>query len=163
MIDSPVVTPVANPVPFERFLAEHRVVVMRYLSAAVGPSDADDVFQETFLAALRAWPTATDDGRLDRWILRIASRKAIDHHRRAARRPRPLDVVPDAAGDAVEPPDDALWAAVGNLPDAQREAVVFRFALDLTYAEVGALMGSTAETARANVYQAMKKLRGVLR
>jgi len=163
VIDSPVVTRPADAVPFERFLAEHQVVVMRYLSAAVGPSDADDVFQETFLAALRAWPTATDDGRLDRWILRIASRKAIDHHRRAAGRPHPVHAVPEATGDAVEPPDDELWSAVGDLPDAQREAVLYRFALDLTYAEVGALMGSTPETARANVYQAMKKLRGVLR
>jgi RNA polymerase sigma factor (sigma-70 family) len=162
VIDSPVVTRAAA-VPFERFLAEHQVLVMRYLSAAVGPADADDVFQETFLAALRAWPTVTDDGRLDRWILRIASRKAIDHHRSAGRRPRPVERLPEGVVEPSEPQDDALWSAVAELPDAQREAVLYRFALDLTYAEVGALMDSTPQTARANVYQAMKKLRGVLR
>ncbi|TMK59896.1 MAG: RNA polymerase sigma factor [Actinobacteria bacterium] len=76
--------------PFERFLEENRATVFRYLTVAVGSIDADDVFQETFLAALRAYPRCTEADRLDRWILRIASRKAIDHHRGAARRPIPV-------------------------------------------------------------------------
>ena len=78
--------PVTEPPPFGRFLEEHRTVVYRFLRVAVGPSEADDCFQETFLAALRAYPRLRDADRLDRWILRIASRKAIDHYRRAAKR-----------------------------------------------------------------------------
>ncbi len=42
--------------PFQGFLDAHRATVYRFLMVAVGPQDADDVFQETFLAALRAYP-----------------------------------------------------------------------------------------------------------
>ncbi len=42
--------------PFERFLEANRATVYRFLLVAVGPVEADDVFQETFLAALRAYP-----------------------------------------------------------------------------------------------------------
>lgn len=144
--------------PFERFLDLHAGVVMRYLCVAVGPADADDVFQETFLSALRAWPRVVDDGRLERWILRIASRKALDHHRRARTRPTPVGEVPDrAVMDDI--PDHALWAAVATLPEAQREALLYRYALDRTYAQIAESLGGTPEGARANVHQGMKKLR----
>ena len=152
-----------NRIPFERFLEENRVRMMRYLGAAVGPDDADDVFQETFLAALRAWPDAVDDGRLDRWVLKIASRKAVDHHRRTRRAPIPVEAPPDRAVPADEPVGDPIWDAVAVLPVAQREAVLCRFALDLTYADVGELLGISAEAARANVYEGMKKLRERMR
>jgi RNA polymerase sigma factor (sigma-70 family) len=75
---------------FETFLEANRALVYRYLAAAVGPVDADDVFQETFLAALRAYPRCTEPDRLDRWVLRIASRKAIDHHRGGGRGEGPV-------------------------------------------------------------------------
>ena len=75
--------------PFQDFLEANRATVYRFLTVAVGPSDADDCFQETFLAALRAYPRVTRGERLDRWILRIASRKAIDHHRAIARHAAP--------------------------------------------------------------------------
>jgi RNA polymerase sigma factor (sigma-70 family) len=149
----------ANPIPFDRFLEEQRLRVLRYLGAAVGPADADDVFQETFLAALRAWPDVVDDGRLDRWILKIASRKAIDHHRRRLRRPVPVAETPDRPVTPEDPMGDPIWASVALLPVAQREAVLCRFALDLPYREIGDLLGITPEAARANVYQGMKKLR----
>ena len=153
-----------NRIPFERFLEENRVRIMRYLGAAVGPHDADDVFQETFLAALRAWPDVVDDGRLDRWVLKIASRKAVDHHRRASRSPIPVEAPPDRTVPAAEPiGGDPIWEAVAVLPVAQREAVLCRFALDLSYADVGQLLGISAEAARANVYEGMKKLRGRMR
>jgi RNA polymerase sigma factor (sigma-70 family) len=153
-----IVTGAANTMPFERFLDGHAELVMRYLAVAVGPADAEDVFQETFLAALRAWPEVVDDGRLERWILRIASRKALDHHRRRRVRPTPVEAVPDRAV-SDEPRDHALWGAVAGLPEAQREAVIHRFAFDRTYAQIADAAGCTPEAARANVYQGMKKLR----
>jgi RNA polymerase sigma factor (sigma-70 family) len=149
--------------PFEEFLDATGPTVFRFLRVAVGPSDADDVYQETFLAALRAYPKVRETDKLDRWILAIASRKAIDHHRGTSRRPIPVDDVPDAAVDG-EPvlADSALWDAVKGLPPRQRVAVVHRHVLDRGYDEIGELLGCSADTARANVYQGMKRLRELI-
>jgi RNA polymerase sigma factor (sigma-70 family) len=148
--------------PFETFLESNRTLVYRYLVAAVGPVDADDVFQETFLAALRAYPRCTEPDRLDRWVLRIASRKAIDHHRGAARRPIPVAAPPDRAASVPDPAEDGLRAAaeaVRDLPSRQRDAVAYRHILGLSVAETASLMGTTEDAVRANAYQGIKKLK----
>jgi RNA polymerase sigma factor (sigma-70 family) len=148
--------------PFQDLLDAHRAVVYRFCRAAVGPSEADDVFQETFLAALRAYPKLRDAEHLDRWLLRIASRKAIDHHRARGRRAIPSHDLPDRPTAAVADSDDDLWAAVGALPPRQRVAVVHRHVLDRPYAEIAELMNATEETVRANVYQGIKRLRELI-
>ena len=147
--------------PFSRFLEEHRTVVYRYLLATVGPQDADDCFQETFLAALRAYPQARDNGDgLRAWILTIASRKAIDAARSRSGRAVPSDRLPDApATEERDDPDPALWEAVRALPPMQREAVVQRYVLDLPYTDVARALGVSEEAARANAYEGRKKLR----
>ena len=150
--------------PFQEFLEANRASVYRFLTVAVGPNDADDCFQDTFLSALRAYPHVTRGERLDRWILRIASRKAIDHHRASARRPIPKADPPERAMSAVDlTPDDDLWDAVRALPPRQRVAVVHRHVLDRPYAEIADMMGTSEENARANVYQGTKKLREMMR
>jgi len=147
---------------FEVFLEANRALVYRYLVAAVGPVDADDVFQETFLAALRAYPRCIDAGHLDRWVLRIASRKAIDHHRGAARRPIPVAATPDRAATDADPAADGLGPAVQavrDLPQRQRDAVAYRHVLGFSVAETAALMGTSEEAVRANAYQGIKRLK----
>lgn len=159
--------------PFQRFLDEHRTAVYRFLLASVGPNDADDCFQETFLAALRAYPKLRDARNLRGWVLAIATRKAIDVARGRSKRPEP---VPDVAGllaeqvrpgrfaawtepSPVELEDGSLWQEVLELPPRQRVALVHRVVLDRPYPELAAAMGISEEAARANVYQALKRLR----
>ena len=155
-----VVRGVRAPIPpFQDLLDAHRTTVYRFCRAAVGPSEADDVFQETFLAALRAYPRLRDGAHLDRWLLRIASRKAIDHHRAAGRRALPSDDLPERPGPGREARDDDLWSAVAARPPRQRVAVVHRHVLDRPYAEIAELMEASEETVRANVYQGLKRLR----
>jgi RNA polymerase sigma factor (sigma-70 family) len=151
--------------PFADFLAEHRGTVYRFLNAAVGPHEADDCFQDTFLAALRAYPRLTDPSRLDRWVLRIASRKAIDHHRAAGKRAVPKADLPEQPVVAEGQPefDGDLQAAVSSLPTKQRLAVIHRHVLDRSYADVADAMGISEEAARANVYQGLKTLRELMR
>ena len=146
--------------PFERFLEANRTIVERFLIAAVGPEYADDVFQETFLSALRAYPRCTEPARLDRWVLRIASRKAIDHHRRRGRDPVPLAEVPDRPSSGEPDAADAvLWKAVDGLPPKQRVAVVHRHVLDRPYDEIAELLGCSEDAARANVSAGVRNLR----
>jgi RNA polymerase sigma factor (sigma-70 family) len=113
-----------GPAPFQRFLDEHREPVLAFLRAMVGPHDADDCFQETFIAALRAYDRM--DGRHPRaWVMTIARRKAIDHHRARARRPEPRDELPEIAVTDARP-DREIWEAVAGLADGQRAAIALR-------------------------------------
>ena len=157
--------------PFQTFLEEQRPVVYRFLRASVGVERADDAFQETFLAALRAYPSLEDGRNLRGWVLTIATRKAIDAGRAGRRRALTVaDVaaVGDANGQVGGDPEvfdaeDPVWKAVSSLPPRQRAAIVHRYVLDRSYAEVAAAMASTEEAARANVHQGLRKLKEVVR
>ena len=147
-----------NP-PFQRFLDAHREDVWRFLTAAVGRDAADDCFQETFMAAMRAYPrTRIENPRA--WVLTIAHRKALDHHRARARRPVPVGAVPDApAPPAADPHGDGVWARVAELPPKQRAALLLRFAGDLSHREVAVALGCSEEAARRSAHEGLKRLR----
>jgi RNA polymerase sigma factor (sigma-70 family) len=147
--------------PFQSLLDAHRGDVYRFLVASVGPVDADDCFQETWIAALRAYPRLKRADNLRAWLLRIAQRKAIDSHRAQSRRARPSDSLPDTAAVAGQHADGApeLWAAVRRLPHKQRAAVFCRSVLGMPYGELAALLDSSEDAARRNVHQGLKTLR----
>ncbi len=153
--------------PFQRFLDANRDEVWRFLVAAVGRDAADDCFQETFMAALRAYPrTRVQNPRA--WVLTIAHRKALDHHRARARRPAPVGALPDVPApaeadakteaDAV-PEGDGVWGRVRDLPPKQRAALLLRYAGDLSHREVAAALGCSEEAARRSAHEGLKRLR----
>ena len=76
--------------PFQTLIDEHAATVMSVLRGAVGREGAEDAFQETFLAALRAYPQLRDASNLRGWLVTIAHRKAIDHHRAKGQAPVPV-------------------------------------------------------------------------
>jgi len=148
--------------PFEEVLAEHDSVVMRVCRALLGPTDAEDAWAETFLAALRAYPTFRPDSNVRGWLVTIAYRKSLDQIRATARRPTPTGRVPDvAAGDdpADAAGDDELWAAVAVLPPKQRAAVVYRYVAGLPYAEIAALVDTSPAAARRSAADGIANLR----
>jgi RNA polymerase sigma factor (sigma-70 family) len=150
-----------TPPPFARFLEEHRGPVYRFLLAAVGPNDADDCFQETFLSALRAYPTLRDESNLRGWILTIATRKAIDQGRARARRAIPVAEVPERHAPEGEDGQPELWRAVRELPPMQRAALIHRYVLDLRYADIARVLGCNEEAARASAYEGRRKLQAM--
>jgi RNA polymerase sigma factor (sigma-70 family) len=131
---------------------------MGVLRGAVGRGDAEDCFQETFLAALRAYPTLKDASNLRGWLLTIAHRKAIDHHRANGRRPLPVAEVVEVAVSDPEP-GDGIWEKVGALPPKQRAAVALRYGSDLPHAEIAAALGCSPEAARRSLHEGIKRLR----
>jgi RNA polymerase sigma factor (sigma-70 family) len=147
--------------PFTSFLEEHRADVYRFLLAAVGPHDADDCFQETFLSALKAYPRLRDAENLRGWVLTIATRKALDHWRASSRRPMPVERLPERTAPEGDGSDPELWEAVGRLPPMQRAALIHRYVLDLPYAEVASAMGCSEEAARSSASEGRKKLRAL--
>ena len=153
--------------PFQELLDDHADSVLGFLRGAVGPSDADDCFQETFIAALRAYPRLRHGRELRAWLMTIARRKALDHHRASARRPRAVadpGELSAANGHVVAPAGEAaeaaaLWTIVGGLPEGQRTALALRYAGGLRYREVGEALGCSAEAARRRVSDGLRALR----
>lgn len=147
--------------PFQRFLDAQRDVVWRYCVATVGHADADDVFQETFMAALRAYPSLrrTRTHNLRAWVLTIAHNKAMDHFTAGARRPVTVETLPETPVRDPEPRDDGLWERVRELPPKMRAAVTLRYAGDLTHAEVARALGCSEEAARRSAHEGLKRLR----
>jgi len=144
--------------PFQILIDEHAADVMAVLRGAVGRSDADDCFQETFLSALRAYPKLEDTSNLRGWLLTIASRKAVDHHRANGRRPLSVAEPPEIAVGDPEP-SDGIWPLVGSLPPKQRAAVALRYACDLPHTEIAATLGCSPEAARRSLHEGIKRLR----
>src|SRR5687768_10500500 len=147
--------------PFQSVLEDHAAAVHRLLLATVGADEAEDCFQETLLAALRSYPRLEPGSNLRGWVLAIARNKAIDAHRARARRPLPVDELPEpgvAAHDGAQR-DPELWSAVARLPEKQRAAVLFRFIGDLSHREIGRALGCSEAAARRNVHEGLTRLR----
>jgi RNA polymerase sigma factor (sigma-70 family) len=160
-------TPTQPAQPFQAFFAAQRGAVLRLLVGMVGPDDAEDCFQETFLKALRAWPPADVHGRLDSWVLTIAHRTALDLLRTRGREVA-TDVVPEqpvvgedervlAALDAHE-----LWDAVAGLAPMQRATVVLRAVLDYSHAQSAAVLDTSEDAARRSHADGIRALRGMV-
>jgi RNA polymerase sigma factor (sigma-70 family) len=149
--------------PFQTFLDSERDTVFRFLVATVGPDEAEDCFQETFISALRAYPRLKKDSNLRAWVLTIAHRKALDLFRARKRRPVPVEEVPEQAVPAGSPNGRSeVWTAARDLPSKQREALLYRFAADLPYSDVADALGCTEEAARQRVSEAVRNLRKVM-
>lgn len=142
------------PPPFEKFYEEHCDAVLRELRRLLGRERAEDAYQETFLRALRAYGKLRHSENLRAWVLTIARRVAADQLRRR-----------EASLPAPEPPIDSrpAYAELGELADGlprkERTAVVLRYGYDLSYATIGAALGSSEEAARQAASSGVRRLR----
>lgn len=143
--------------PFQHLLDAHGRDVHRFLVATVGRADADDCYQETWIAALRAYPRLRSARNLRGWVFTVAHRKALDHLRASKRRAEPVAEL-DVAGGAIDGRPE-VWASVAALPAKQRAAVALRYLAGCSHAEIGAVMGTSEEAARRNVHEGLKRLR----
>lgn len=145
--------------PFPSLVEEHRTAVWGYLVALVGPADAPDLYQDTVLSALRAYPKVRDASNLRSWLLSVAHSRVVDRSRARSRRPEVLGDPPERSSTIVAERDDELWSKVADLPEKQRHAVVLRFVGDLSYAAVAELTETSEAAARQNVRAGLAHLR----
>ena len=141
--------------PFERFYEEQKGPVLARLRGLLG-QDADDAFQETFLRALRAYPSLKHGRHLRAWALTIASNVAIDAKRRE--RITAADV-PDLESVDEPLPYEELRRLTAELPQKERAAVFLRYGYDLSYEEIGSAIGSSSEAARQAASSGVRRLR----
>jgi RNA polymerase sigma factor (sigma-70 family) len=146
--------------PFEKVVAQHGPTVLRVVRAVLGHADADDAWSETFLAAMKAYPDLPADANVEAWLVTIAHRKAIDVTRAAARRATPVADTPDQPSrDHAEGHHLELTEAVAALPTKQRQAVAYHYLAGLPYAEIAALLDSSAAAARRAAADGIATLR----
>ena len=161
------------PIPFEEIMQRHQGEIMRYLlRLSSNPDDAADLFQETWLRAYRAYPRLGPEDNVRPWLYTIASNLGRNRARDSTRHARVL--VPDEkespAADLIAK-DHRLdhesegYAAVhlreliAALPSKQQQALHLRYFAGLAYAEIATALDCSEDSARANVSQAMGKLK----
>ena len=161
------------PLSFEEIMQRHRREIMRYLlRLSSNPEDAADLFQETWLRAYRAYPRLEVEDSVRPWLYTIASNLWRNRVRDSARRARVLiadeKAVPAAdliAKDHRVDHETEGYAAVhlreliADLPAKQQQALHLRYFAGLNYAEIANAIDCSEESARANVSQAIGKLK----
>jgi RNA polymerase sigma factor (sigma-70 family) len=142
--------------PFESFYEAHKDEVLAFLRKRVGRERADDLFQDTFLRALRAYDRLEHGEHLRAWVLTIASRLIVD----GARRELPSDELSvEPAVEDARPAFEELAPLTDGLPPKERAAVVLRYGYGLGYDEIGAALGSSEQAARQAASAGVRRLR----
>lgn len=159
-----------TPVPeFDEAMRLHEREIMRFIARMAGDrEDALDLFQETWVRAYRAYPSLDCGDGLRPWLFRIASNLCRNRIRDRARRSRVIAENGASTDRAIgrshargASPDGVidLRRAIDALPGKQGQAFVMRKVIGMEYGEIGAALGCSEISARASVYQALKKLR----
>ncbi len=157
---------------FGDLVERHHGRCLRIAVHLVGdPADAEDAVQEALLRAYRHLGRYREQDRFGAWLTRILVNQCRTARARS-RRPLPADVDwADAERVAAHPADaappdaerrEALARALVRLPDDQREAVVLRYADELSFAEMAAATGATPAALKMRVQRACRRLRALL-
>lgn len=143
---------------FDALYYRHARMVHGVLLARVRVEEADDLTQETFLAAWRQLRSLREPEAFCGWLLQIARRRAADHYRRM----RPAAELDDSAWGAHPPADAEAMAALRalqSLPETYRETLLLRLVEGMTGAEIAERTGLAPGSVRVNLYRGMKLLR----
>jgi RNA polymerase sigma-70 factor (ECF subfamily) len=163
---------------FEDLFQRYQRPLYGYIRQMVGnPADAEDVYQETFLRAIKALPNYRHQNKFRAWLFRIARNMVIDR----VRRRRDQLSYEGGDGDSLTlketlacnrpGPDQStihqeigmrIWQEVDRLPDNQREVFLLRYKSGLTFKEIANLQGSPLNTVLGRMHYAVLKLRTAL-
>lgn len=150
--------------PFEQVVADHGLTVLRVCRGLVCNEDAEEIWSETFLAALTAYPKLRADSNVRGWLVTIAHNKAIDRQRANRRAPVPTGALRDIAAvdSGVGESNSSLWEAVASLPPKQRSALALHYVADLPYSQVASLLEISEAASRRAASDGLARLRGLL-
>lgn len=134
-------------------------------------ADADDLLQDTLLAAYRGYGTFTPGTNVQAWLFRIMHNRWINNFRR--RQCRPTEVAMDSMAErdlarSAEMevldglPDNRIKAALAALPDAQRMVLYYTDIEGFAYAETAAILGIPVGTVMSRVSRGRRRLRVAL-
>ena len=158
----------------ERLYAQHADALFAFIVHEMGGDrqDAEDVWQETWLAAIRSLAAFRGDSRLFSWMCAIARRKIADRWRASqASRDTGSDRLEDCADGGTQP-DAALLArernlrvleALGSLSGEYREALLARYVREESVGEVAKSLGRSYKATESLLARARSALKVALR
>ena len=143
--------------------------VLAYARRYVGPDEAEDVVQRTFLDVWRGAGRYDPRQRFTSWLFTIAHHRAVDVLRARRHVPVDLEVMREMRGEdgreTVERHADAAdvrWA-VAQLPDHERSVVEMAYFADLSQREIAQRLGVPLGTVKARASRGTKRLGSILR
>lgn len=159
----------ATQKPFEALYTSHVANVHRFCLSQVGEAAAaEDLTHDTFIRAHAAYHRVRPvDGTERTWLISIARNLSLDHHRRQGRWRRLIDKQRRVAAEQRDVADLAeersrlrdVAAAMAGMRHRDRELIGLRVAADLSYREVGELLGMSEPAAKVATHRALGKLR----
>lgn len=156
-----------------RTSGEVEEAITRYRSAVYGlalaktgrAADADDVFQETFLAYYQSTKVFREEEHRRAWLLRTAlnfSRRVTDASRR--RRTAPLEEAEEMAALSLETPEQTqVWEAVAGLPEEYRLPIYLFYFQSLSTGEIAQVLRLRPGTVRTRLSRGRERLRVALK
>lgn len=163
-----------DPMAFRSFVVRHERVVFACLSRIVGRgNDVEDLAQETFVRAFRAFPDFDPSGtaKVSTWLLTIATRLALDHKKRKRLPTSDVDAEANAPPARPSNPEltltrrelgEAIETAAASLPDDQRAAFVLAEMHGLSMSEIAEALAVPESTAKTKLFRAREKMRTAL-
>jgi RNA polymerase sigma-70 factor (ECF subfamily) len=136
-----------------------------YLRRLIGEGEAADALQDVWLAVWRGLPRLADPAAFPAWAFRIARDRAFRELRRRGLPSLPADeTIPATDKDEGLAPDEAagLHAALDRLPPAHRDVLLLRFAEEMGYDQIAAVVGVPVGTVRSRIHYAKRALRELL-
>ena len=161
-----------DPVAFRAFVVRYERMVFALLSRMLGHCpEVEDLAQEAFVRAYRAFPTFDPEGpaKISTWLLTIATRLALDSRKRRRLDVREIDEGSDVASSST--PEialerrqlgSAIAEAAARLPDEQRAALVLAEIHGLSIAEIADALEVPENTAKTRLFRAREKMRALL-
>ncbi len=155
---------------FEGLFEELSVNVRNYLAALARSIDrADDLLQETFLQVHRSRHTYAAPRPVKPWVFGIARHVFLMDRRARGRKAKhetlAKEDLPDVPVSALAedlPVTEELMAALQQLPEDRREAVILHHFHGFTFKEIGSMLGITSRAAKLRSFRGVQNLRRLL-
>lgn len=147
-------------------LSAHEKALVRFASTIVGPSDAKDVVQDTFLELCRANREDVED-HLVPWLFTVCKNRALSIRRGSKRVTNDVEDVMGIASVEAGPhgelekkeAGETVAGLLAQLPERSREVVALKFAGGLSYKEIAEVTGLSVSNVGVILHEALSKVR----